>query len=84
MYKFYEIIRDFGGDIMSTISHLRDVTLFAPSNAAFEEPGVQKILQDKERVKEMLNLHYVKDRLPIEKIKNKSVNQVSDFIFTNF
>lgn len=76
VYKFYEIIRDFGGDIMSTISHLRDVTLFAPSNAAFEEPGVQKILQDKERVKEMLNLHYVKDRLPIEKIKNKSVNQV--------
>ncbi|XP_031368995.1 fasciclin-1 isoform X4 [Apis dorsata] len=75
VYKFYEIIRDFGGDIMSTISHLRDVTLFAPSNAAFEEPGVQKILQDKERVKEMLNLHYVKDRLPIEKIKNKSVNQ---------
>ncbi|XP_026298431.1 fasciclin-1 isoform X4 [Apis mellifera] len=77
VYKFYEIIRDFGGDIMSTISHLRDVTLFAPSNAAFEEPGVQKILQDKERVKEMLNLHYVKDRLPIEKIKNKSVNQKS-------
>lgn len=64
---------------MSTISHLRDVTLFAPSNAAFEEPGVQKILQDKERVKEMLNLHYVKDRLPIEKIKNKSVNQVIYF-----
>lgn len=78
MYKFYETIRDFGGEIMSTISHLRDVTLFAPSNAALEEPGVQKILQNKERVKEILNLHYVKERLPLDKIKNKSVSQVSD------
>ncbi|XP_043507524.1 fasciclin-1-like isoform X2 [Frieseomelitta varia] len=62
---------------MSTISHLRDVTLFAPSNAALEEPGVQKILQNKERVKEILNLHYVKERLPLDKIKNKSVSQKS-------
>lgn len=77
VYKFYETIRDFGGEIMSTISHLRDVTLFAPSNAALEEPGVQKILQNKERVKEILNLHYVKERLPLDKIKNKSVSQVA-------
>ena len=86
MYKFYETIRDFGGEIMSTISHLRDVTLFAPSNAALEEPGVQKILQNKERVKEILNLHYVKERLPLDKIKNKSVSQVSDLriSLTNF
>lgn len=79
MYKFYETIRDFGDDIMSTISHLRDVTLFAPSNAALEEPGVKQILQDKKRVKEILNLHYVKERLPLEKIKDKSVIQVSRF-----
>ncbi|XP_076287773.1 fasciclin 1 Fas1 domain-containing isoform X2 [Lasioglossum baleicum] len=76
VYKFYEMIRDFGDEIMSTISQLRDVTLFAPSNAALEEPGVQRILQDKERVKEILNLHCVKERLPLDKIKNKSVSQV--------
>lgn len=76
VYKFYETIRDFGDEIMSTISQLRDVTLFAPSNAALEEPGVQRILQDKERVKEILNLHCVKERLPLDKIKNKSVSQV--------
>ena len=76
VYKFYETIRDFGDDIMSTISRLRNVTLFAPSNAALEEPGVQQILQDKERVKEILNLHYVKERLPLEIIKDKSVSQV--------
>lgn len=77
VYKFYETMRDFGGEIMSTISRLHDVTLFAPSNAALEEPGVQKILQNKERVKEILNLHYVKERLPLDKIKNKSVSQVA-------
>nr|XP_031840103.1 fasciclin-1 isoform X3 [Nomia melanderi] len=77
VYKFYQTIRDFGDEIMGSISQLRNVTLFAPSNAALEEPGVQKILQDKERVKEILNLHYVKERLPLDKIKNKSVNQKS-------
>nr|XP_012136006.1 PREDICTED: fasciclin-1 isoform X2 [Megachile rotundata] len=77
VYKFYETIRDFGEEIMGTISHLRDVTLFAPSNAALEEPGVQQILQDKKRVKEILNLHYVRERLPLDKIKNKTVIQVS-------
>nr|XP_050866125.1 fasciclin-1 isoform X6 [Vespula vulgaris] len=76
VYKFYETIRDFGEDIMTTINRLHDVTLFAPSNAAFEEPGVQHILQDKRRVKEILNLHYVKQRLPLEKIQNKSISQI--------
>lgn len=61
---------------MMTISRLHDVTLFAPSNAALEEPGVRQILQDKRRVKEILNLHYVKQRLPLEKIQNKSVIQI--------
>ncbi|KAL2730800.1 fasciclin-1 isoform X1 [Vespula squamosa] len=61
---------------MTTINRLHDVTLFAPSNAAIEEPGVQHILQDKRRVKEILNLHYVKQRLPLEKIQNKSISQI--------
>ncbi|XP_015431057.1 PREDICTED: fasciclin-1 [Dufourea novaeangliae] len=75
VYKFYETIRDFGEEIMTTISHLREVTLFAPSNAALEEPGVQQILQDKQRVKEILNLHYVKERLPLDKLKDRTVSQ---------
>lgn len=79
MYKFYETIRDFGDEIMSSISHLNDVTLFAPSNAALDEPGVKQMLQDKNRMKEILKLHYVKERLTLEKIKDKSVSQVSQF-----
>ncbi|RLU21789.1 hypothetical protein DMN91_006165 [Ooceraea biroi] len=77
VYKFYETIRDFGEDIMSNINRLRDVTLFAPSNAALEKPGVKQILQDKKRVKEILNLHYVMERLPLDIIKQKSVSEVS-------
>lgn len=61
---------------MSTISYLREVTLFAPSNEALEEPGVKQMLQDKKRIKEILKLHYVKEKLTIEHIKNKTINQV--------
>ncbi|XP_011341884.1 fasciclin-1 isoform X3 [Ooceraea biroi] len=77
VYKFYETIRDFGEDIMSNINRLRDVTLFAPSNAALEKPGVKQILQDKKRVKEILNLHYVMERLPLDIIKQKSVSELN-------
>ncbi|KYN32381.1 Fasciclin-1, partial [Trachymyrmex septentrionalis] len=77
VYKFYETIRDFGDDIMTTISHLHDVTLFAPSNEALNEPNVKQMLQDKNRMKEILKLHYVKERLTLDKIKDKSVSQVA-------
>ncbi|XP_012054846.1 PREDICTED: fasciclin-1 [Atta cephalotes] len=77
VYKFYETIRDFGDDIMATISHLHDVTLFAPSNEALNEPNVKQMLQDKNRMKEILKLHYVKERLTLDKIKDKSVSQVA-------
>lgn len=79
MHRFYQIIRDFGGDILGTINNLRDVTLFVPSNAALEQPGVRQILQDKRRVKEILNLHYVKERLTIERIRDTNSGQVSRF-----
>ncbi|KMQ93220.1 fasciclin-1-like isoform x2 protein, partial [Lasius niger] len=75
VFKFYQTIRDFGDDIMSTISHLRNVTLFAPSNEALEEPGVRQMLQDKKRIRDILKLHYVKERLTLDTIKNKSVSQ---------
>lgn len=81
MFKFYQTIRDFGEDIMTSISHMRAVTLFAPSNEALEEPGVKQMLQDKKRIREILKLHYVKDKLPLDTIKNKSVNQVSLIVF---
>ncbi|XP_057339483.1 fasciclin-1 isoform X4 [Microplitis mediator] len=76
VYKFYQAIRDYGDDFMDIITRLQDITLFAPSNAAWDEEGVKHILQDKKRFKDILNLHYVREKLPLDKIKQKSLNQV--------
>ncbi|XP_044002634.1 fasciclin-1 isoform X3 [Aphidius gifuensis] len=76
VYKFYQAIADYGDNFMDTITRLQDITLFAPSNAAWEEEGVKHILQDRKRFKEILNLHYVKEKLPLDKIRQKSVNQM--------
>lgn len=79
VYKFYQAIRDYGDDFMDIITRLQDITLFAPSNAAWDEEGVKHILQDKKRFKDILNLHYVREKLPLDKIKQKSLNQVIKF-----
>ncbi|OXU31746.1 hypothetical protein TSAR_014061, partial [Trichomalopsis sarcophagae] len=61
---------------MKSVSRLSNVTLFAPRNAAWEEPGVKQILQDKNRVKQLLDLHYVKEYLPLDVIERKTIRQV--------
>ncbi|XP_036144601.1 fasciclin-1 isoform X2 [Monomorium pharaonis] len=71
--KFYEIIHDYGGEIMSSISHLNDVTLFVPSNDALDKTDVKKMLQDKNWLREILKLHYVKKRLTFKEIKDKAI-----------
>ncbi|XP_015115106.1 fasciclin-1 isoform X3 [Diachasma alloeum] len=76
VYKFYQNIRDYGGDFMEEITRVQDITLFAPSNAAWDQLGVQGILQDKKRFRQILRLHYVKEKLPLEKIKEKSISSL--------
>ncbi|XP_036144749.1 fasciclin-1 isoform X2 [Monomorium pharaonis] len=71
--KFYEIIHNYGGEIMSSISHLNDVTLFVPSNDALDKTDVKKMLQDKNWLREILKLHYVKKRLTLEEIEDKAI-----------
>ncbi|XP_058795465.1 fasciclin-1 isoform X2 [Phymastichus coffea] len=75
LYKFYEVIRDQGDQFMASLSKLTNVTLFAPRNAAWDEPGVKKILQDKERIKDLLNLHYTKELLPLNVIERKTIHK---------
>ncbi|XP_024946064.1 fasciclin-1 isoform X4 [Cephus cinctus] len=76
IYKFYEVIRDFGDNFMSDLTTLHNVTLFAPSNAAWSEPGIKQLLQDKKRMREILNLHCVKQRLPLAEIIQRNINQL--------
>lgn len=79
MFKFYELIRDHGDKIMNIVNNRQytGVTLFAPNNEALEQLSVKQILQDKKRITEILELHFVREKLSLDMIKNKSVSQVS-------
>jgi fasciclin 1 len=45
LYKFYEVIMDTGGEFMQGINNLRDVTLLAPSNEAWNNPNLKNIIR---------------------------------------
>ncbi|GLH15951.1 Fasciclin-1 [Gryllus bimaculatus] len=76
LYKFYEVIMDLGGDFMQRITNMKELTLFAPSNAAWTDAYINKLLQDKPRLREILDLHLVEERLPVEEIVKNNKNQV--------
>ena len=61
-----------------------NITLFAPRNAAWDEPGVKMILQDKKRMKDLLNLHYVREYLPLDVIEKKTLRQVRFNVLLHF
>ncbi|XP_067203321.1 fasciclin-1 isoform X3 [Linepithema humile] len=84
VFKFYELIRDYGENIMNIMSMNANrpqygsvdhgVTLFAPNNEALEQMSVKQILQDKRRIKEILELHFVREKLSLDMIKNRSIS----------
>lgn len=45
LFKFYEVIMDVGGEFMQTVNSMKDITLFAPSNEAWNDPIVQNIIR---------------------------------------
>lgn len=45
LFKFYEVIMDYGGEFMQTVNSMKDITLFAPSNEAWNDPMVQNIIR---------------------------------------
>lgn len=76
-YRFYEVIMDAGGDFLSKITHHRDVTLFVPSNSAWNESYLDKIIADKEKLREILDLHLVTAKLPLEVIIRNNAKEVN-------
>ncbi|CAO1432098.1 unnamed protein product [Diamesa tonsa] len=76
LFKFYEVIMDVGGEFMQTINSMRDVTLFAPSNEAWNRPEVRNLIGNKQRMKEILSLHLVNERFNSDKIKTNNANQI--------
>jgi hypothetical protein len=75
LYRFYNKIRDEGGDFMHVMTKMRDVTLFAPSNLAWSAANIDN-LYNREKLREILNLHLVNDRLTVERIRDENINQV--------
>ncbi|XP_014254837.2 fasciclin-1 isoform X4 [Cimex lectularius] len=68
LYKFYEVIRDVGGDLMERMTQMRELTLFAPSNAAWKDPSLNNILRDTRKIREILHMHLVEEKLPLDRI----------------
>lgn len=75
--KFFEVIQDFGSEFVQQIRRMKDVTLFAPSNEAWSDSNLNNIIRNRDRMREILNLHIVRDRLNTDKIKTNNLNQVS-------
>lgn len=76
LYKFYEVIRDYQGEFMDKITQMRDLTLFAPSNAAWRDPYINNILHNKTLMREILYMHLVEERLPQKTIIDNNRYQV--------
>lgn len=76
--KFYEVIMDLGehNQFLNELTMAKDITLFAPSNEAWKEHSVQNILRNHQKLKEILNLHLVRERLPLEAIMHNNMNQI--------
>ncbi|XP_021919036.1 fasciclin-1 isoform X2 [Zootermopsis nevadensis] len=75
LHEFYNKIQDEGGEFMQQITKLRDLTLFAPSNLAWTTANIVNV-HNRDKLREILNLHLVYERLTVEKIRDENVNQV--------
>ncbi|CAB3237088.1 unnamed protein product [Arctia plantaginis] len=78
LYKFYEVIMDLGpnNQFFNELNLAKDITLFAPSNEAWADFSVQNIIRDHKRLPEILKLHLVRERLPLDAIIHNNMNQI--------
>ncbi|BES97562.1 Fasciclin domain [Nesidiocoris tenuis] len=76
LYKFYEVIRDVEGDFMDRLTTMRELTLFAPSNQAWRDESLTHVLRDRQKIKEILHMHLLEEKLPMEKIVYGNTNQL--------
>ncbi|KAH8368974.1 hypothetical protein KR200_001176 [Drosophila serrata] len=75
--KFYEVIMDNGGAVLDDINNLSEVTILAPSNEAWNSSNINNILRDRNKMRQILNMHIIKDRLNVEKIRQKNTNLIA-------
>ncbi|XP_070137656.1 fasciclin-1 isoform X4 [Drosophila bipectinata] len=75
--KFYEVIMDNGGAVLDDINNLSEVTILAPSNEAWNSSKINNLLGDRKKLRQILNMHIIKDRLNVEKIRQKNANLIA-------
>ncbi|XP_017847725.1 fasciclin-1 isoform X4 [Drosophila busckii] len=75
--KFYEVIMDAGGAVLEGINNLSEVTILAPSNEAWNVSSIDNIIRDRKRMTDILNMHIIKDRLNVDKIRQKNANMIA-------
>lgn len=71
-----------GGDFLEKLAAMPNITLFAPSNAAFNDASIQSFLTNRTYIRSLLDLHIVNRRLSVEDIVSESVNEVCDLLYT--
>ncbi|XP_058816986.1 fasciclin-1 isoform X3 [Topomyia yanbarensis] len=76
LFKFYELIADFAPDFFKTMASLQQMTLFAPSNDALSHPIVHNFIRNRDKLREILNLHLVRDSITTDKIRKNNQNQI--------
>ncbi|XP_017076491.1 fasciclin-1 isoform X6 [Drosophila eugracilis] len=75
--KFYEVIMDNGGAVLDDINSLSEVTILAPSNEAWNSSNINNVLRDRNKMRQILNMHIIKDRLNVDKIRQKNANLIA-------
>ncbi|XP_017464845.1 PREDICTED: fasciclin-1 isoform X1 [Rhagoletis zephyria] len=75
--KFYDVIMDNGGEVLTDISNLGEITILAPSNDAWEAKEVQNVIRNREKLRAILNMHIIKDKLNVERIRQKNANIIA-------
>jgi uncharacterized surface protein with fasciclin (FAS1) repeats len=61
---------------MDRLTKMKELTLFAPSNAAWKDTNLNNFIRDRKRMSELLNMHLVEEKLTLEKIVYNNKNQV--------
>uniref|UniRef100_A0A0A1XJX4 Fasciclin-1 n=1 Tax=Zeugodacus cucurbitae TaxID=28588 RepID=A0A0A1XJX4_ZEUCU len=75
--KFYDVIMDNGGEVLTDISNLGEITILAPSNDAWEADNVKNLIRNREKLREILNMHIIKDKLNVDRIRQKNKNIIA-------
>lgn len=76
LFRFYELIADYAPDFFKTMANLPQMTLFAPSNEALSHPIVLNFIRNRDKLREILNLHLVRDSITTDKIRKNNQNQI--------